>query len=151
MQLAIESCSLSVPSYPVPPPMMGGMIQKFTVLLPKFMSSETLMNQSCSVMSDCLWSHGLYSPWDSPGQNTGVGSLSLLQGIFQTQGLNPGFRHCRQILSRLSHKGGPRILDWVDWPFCSRSGFLTQESNWAFLQCRRILHQLRYQGSPNSV
>ena len=93
----------------------------------------------------------LHDLWNSAGKNTGMGSLSLLQGIFQTQGLNPGFRHCRQILSRLSHKGGPRILDWVDWPFCSRSGFLTQESNWAFLQCRRILHQLRYQGSPISL
>ena len=39
--------------------------------------------------------HGLYSPWNSPSQNTGVGSLSLLQGIFPTQGLNPGFLHCR--------------------------------------------------------
>ena len=37
-------------------------------------------------MSDSLWRHGLYSPWNSPGQNTGVGSLSLLQGIFPSQG-----------------------------------------------------------------
>ena len=43
--------------------------------------------------------------WNSPGQNTGVGSLSLLQGIFPTQGLNPGLPHCRQILYQLSHKG----------------------------------------------
>ena len=48
--------------------------------------------------------HGLYSPWNSPGQNTGVGSLSL-QGIFPTQGLNPGLPHCKQILYQLSHKG----------------------------------------------
>ena len=41
-------------------------------------------------MSDSLQPHGLYSPWNSPGQNTGVGSLSLLQGIFPSQGLNPG-------------------------------------------------------------
>ena len=46
-------------------------------------------------------------PWDSPGQNTWVGSLSLLQGIFPTQGLNPGLPHCRQILYQLSHKGSP--------------------------------------------
>ena len=46
-------------------------------------------SESLSVMSDSLWPHGLYSPWDSPGQNTGVGSLSFLQGIFPTQGLNP--------------------------------------------------------------
>ena len=49
--------------------------------------------------------HGPYSPWNSPGQNTGVGSLSLLQGIFPTQGSNPGLLHCRQILYQLSHKG----------------------------------------------
>ena len=52
-----------------------------------------------------LWPQGLYSPWNSPGQNTGVGSLSLLQGIFPNQGLNPGLPHCRQILYQLSHKG----------------------------------------------
>ena len=47
-----------------------------------------LWSESCSVMSNSLWPHGLYSPWNSPGQNTGVGSLSLLQGIFPTQGSN---------------------------------------------------------------
>ena len=60
---------------------------------------------------------GLYSPWNSPGHNTGVGSLSLLQGIFQTQGSNPGLPHCRWILYRLSHKASPRILEWVAYPF----------------------------------
>ena len=49
----------------------------------------------------------IYSPWNSPGQNTGVGSLSLLQGIFPTQGSNPGLLHCRQILYQLNHKGSP--------------------------------------------
>ena len=53
-------------------------------------------------MSDSLWWHGLYSPWNSPGPNTGVGSL--LQGIFPTLGLNPGLPHCRQILYQLSHQ-----------------------------------------------
>ena len=56
-------------------------------------------------MSDSLQPHGLYSPWRSPGQNTGVGSHSLLQGIFATQGLNPGLPHCRQILYQLSQEG----------------------------------------------
>ena len=58
-----------------------------------------------------------YSPWNSPGQNTGVGSCSLLQGIFSTQGSNPGLPHCRRILYQLSHKGSPRILEWVAYPF----------------------------------
>ena len=62
-------------------------------------------SESCSVVSEFLRPHGLYSPWNSPGQNTGVGSLFLLQAIFPTWGLNPGLLHCRQILYQLSHKG----------------------------------------------
>ena len=57
------------------------------------------------------------SPWNSPGQNARVGSLSFLQGIFPTQGLNPGLPHYRRILYQLSHKGSPRILEWVAYPF----------------------------------
>ena len=53
----------------------------------------------CSVVSDSLQPHGLYSPWNSPEQNTGVGSLFLFQGIFPTQGSNPGLLHCRQIFT----------------------------------------------------
>ena len=60
--------------------------------------------ESHSVMSDSLQPSGLYSPWNSPGQNTGAGGLSLLQGIFPIQGLNPGLLHCRQILYQLSHR-----------------------------------------------
>ena len=51
-----------------------------------------------------LWPQGLYSPWNSPGHNTGVGSLSLLQGIFPTQGTNPGLLYCRPILYQLSYQ-----------------------------------------------
>ena len=51
-----------------------------------------------------------YSPWNSPGQNPGVGSLSLLQGVFPTQGLNPGIPLCRQILYPLNHKGNPQEM-----------------------------------------
>ena len=60
-------------------------------------------NKSRSVVSDSLWPRGLYSPWNSPGQNTGVGSL-FLQGIFPAQGSNHGFPHCRWILNQLSHR-----------------------------------------------
>ena len=74
--------------------------------------------QSCLTL---LWAHGLHSSWNSPGRNTGVGSLSLLQGIFPTQGSNPGFRHCRWILYQLSRKGSLRILKWVAHPVSSRS------------------------------
>ena len=75
------------------------------------------------VVSDSLWHHGPYSPWNSLGQNTGVGSLSFRQGIFPTQGSNPGLPHCRQILYQVSHKGSPRILEWVAYPFFSQSSW----------------------------
>ena len=61
-------------------------------------------SESLSVMSDSLQPHGLYSSWSPLGQYTGVGSPSLLQGIFPTQGSNPGLPHCRQILYQLSHR-----------------------------------------------
>ena len=64
-------------------------------------------DESRSVVSDSLQPHGLQSPWNSPGQNTGVGSLSLLQGIFPTQGLNPDLPNCRWILYQLSYQGSP--------------------------------------------
>ena len=85
-------------------------------IIGKFLHCATTwcdVSESHSVVSDSLQTHGLYNPWNSPGQNTGVGSLSLLQGIFQTHGSNPGLPHCRQILYQLSHKESPRILEWV--------------------------------------
>ena len=78
-------------------------------------------SESHSVIFNSLQPQGLYSPWNSPGHNTRVDSLSLLQGIFLTQGSNPGLPHCRRILYQLSHKGSPRILEWVAYPFFSRS------------------------------
>ena len=64
-------------------------------------------SESHSVMSDSLQPPWTYSPWNSPGQNTGVGNLSLPQGIFPSQRLNPGLPHCRQILYQLNHQGSP--------------------------------------------
>ena len=63
-----------------------------------------------SVVSDSLQPHGLQPtrllhPWDSPGKNTGVGCHFLLQGIFLTQGSNPGLPHCRQMFYWLSYMG----------------------------------------------
>ena len=65
----------------------------------------------------------MYSPWNSPGQDTGTGSPSLLQGVFPTQGSHPGLLHHRQILYQLSHKESPRILEWVAYPFSSGSSW----------------------------
>ena len=102
-------------------------------------------SEHCSVMSDSLQPHRLYSPCNSPGQNTGVGSLSLLQGIVPTQGLNPGLPHCRQILYQLSHKGSPGILELGSLSLLQRI-FPTRELNQGLLDCRWILYQLSYQG-----
>ena len=75
------------------------------------------------VKVDCLWLQGLYSPWDSLGKNTNMGSLSLLKGIFPTQGSNPGLPHRQQILYQLSHKGSQRMLEWVAYLFSSGSSW----------------------------
>ena len=83
-------------------------------------------------VSDSLWACGLYSPWNSPGQNTGVGSLFSLRGIFPTQGLNPGLPHCRPILYQLSCQGSPRILEWVTYPFFRGS---SRPRNWTRVSC----------------
>ena len=75
-----------------------------------------------SVMSDSLQPRGLYSPWNSKGQNTEVGSLSLLQGIFPTQRLNPGLLRCRLILYQLRYEGsspGIVVLNSVCTPTSS--------------------------------
>ena len=85
---------------------------------------------------------GLHSPWNSPGQNTGVSSLSLLQGIFPTHGSNSDLPHCRRILYQLSHKGSPRILEWGAMP--SSKGYSQPRSS----PYRWILYHLSHQGSP---
>ena len=63
----------------------------------------------------------LFCPRNSPGQNTGVGSRFLLQGIFLTQGSNPSLLRCRWILYHLSHQESPRMPEWVAYPFSSGS------------------------------
>ena len=88
-------------------------------------------SESLLVMSYSLRPHGGYSPWNSPGQNTGVGSLSCLQGIFTTQTSNPGVPHCRRILPA-EPQGRPRILEWVAYLF-SRGSF--QPRNWTRVFC----------------
>ena len=72
--------------------------------LPLVPPGKTWGCESHSVMPNSLQSRGLYSPWNSPGQNTGVGSVSLLQGIFPTQGSDLSLLHCRQILYQLSYQ-----------------------------------------------
>ena len=92
-------------------------------------------SESCSVMSDSLWPHGLCSPWNSPGQNTRVGNLSLPQGIFPTQELNPGLLHCRWI---------PYPMDYRP-PVSSVHGILQEILGWIAMPSSRLSSQPRDQ------
>ena len=121
------------------------LIVKFRLKLKKVGKTTRLFKMKVKVGQSCLT---LCDPMDSPGQNTGVGSRSLLQQIFPTQGLNSGLPHCRQILYQLSHKGRSSILKWVAYPFSSRSSWPRNLLIQVLLHCRWILYQLSYQGSP---
>ena len=91
--------------------------------------SEVKVAQSCLT----LCAYGLCRPLNFPGQNTGVGSCSLLQGIFPNQESNPGLPDWRRILYQLSHKGSLRVLEWVAaCPFSSGSSWLR---NWTRVSC----------------
>ena len=98
------------------------------------------------------------TPWDSQGKSTGVGYHFLLQGIFPTQGSNPGVPLCRWILYQLSHKGSPRIWRILvaylfssvfSWPrnqtgvSCIAGGFFT---NWAIRKAQEVIKQIPLTG-----
>ena len=106
--------------------------------------------QSCLTLCDSM-----DFSWNSLGQNIGAGSLSLLQGTFPAQGLNPGLLHCGRILCQLSHKGSSRILEWVAYPFscgssqprnqtgvsCFAGRFFT---NWAIREAQSENHSVDF-------
>ena len=94
----------------------------------------TPLISSVKVAQSCLTlrPHGLYSPWNSPSQNTRVGSLSILQGIFPNQREYPGLPHCTEILYQLSHK---ESLNWL-YPNTKQKGFLKK------IMGHRILSQV---------
>ena len=94
-------------------------------------TSQGEVTGSRSVVSDSLQPHGLYSPWNSPGQNTGVGSLSLLQGIFPTQESNQGLLNCRQFLYQLSYQGSPN-----KWPSEAQHNLLSYNT---ISKCKTLL------------
>ena len=101
-------------------------------------------------MSDSCDPYGLYSPWNSPNQNTGVGSLSLLQGNLSNPGIKPRSPTLQvdslpaepQRKSKNTGVGSLPLLQGI---------FLIQELNWGLLLCRQTLYQLSYQGNPSSV
>ena len=95
-------------------------------------------------MSNSLWLHGLYKPWNSLGQNTGV---LPSPGDLPNPGIEPRSPTVQVEFLPAEPPGKPKntevgslsLLQWI---------FLTQESNWGLLHCRWILYQLSYQGSP---
>ena len=92
------------------------------------------ITQSCPTLCDPMDCNlpGCSVHWDPPGKNTLVGYHPLLQGTFQTQGLNLGLLHCSWILYHLSHQGSPRILEWVAYAF---SRGTSQPRNWTAVAC----------------
>ena len=92
-----------------------------------------LVTQLCPTLCDPTD----YSAWNSPGQKTGVSSLSLLQGIFPTQELNQDLLHCRQILYQLSYEGSPSFFS-LPFPFPSLSFFFLPYFNFTFPEFHTI-------------
>ena len=88
--------------------MIKGSIQEDITIVNTHETSMKSQSESHSVMSNSLQPHGLYSPWNSPGHNTGVGNLSLLQGIFPTQGSNPGLQQADSLPAE--PQGKPLLL-----------------------------------------
>ena len=101
-----------------------------------------LVSQSCPTLCDPMNGSppGSSVHGNSPGKNAGVGCHALLQGIFLTQGWNPGFPHCRwhcrQVLYHMSHQGSPWILDWVAWPFSRGSSWPRNQTGVSFIAGR---------------
>ena len=90
---------------------------------------------------------------DSPGKNTGVGCHALFQGIFPTQGSNPGLPHCRRILCHLSHQGNPRILEWVACPFSIGTSRPRNRTRVSYVSCtgRRVLYHYTTWEAPSGL
>ena len=114
--------------------------------------SATLLaceSESHSVVSNSLRPHRLYSPLNSPGQNIGVSSLSLLQGIFPTQGSNPDLLHCWRILYQLSHMG----VRWVQ--LCDSLNILwhclSLGLEWKLTSCSPVALKLNIQKTKITV
>ena len=112
---------------------------------PPTMSSR----ESLSVMSDSLWPRGLYSPWNPLGQNSGVGSLSLLLGIFPNPEIEPRSPALQADSLPAKSQGKPKNTRMGSLSLLQQI-FSTQESNQGLLHCRQILYQLSYQGIGES-
>ena len=108
---------------PVAPPRLLQIVASF-ILFTWTLRSEVKWKSLCHVATP--WT---ISPWNSPGQNTSVGSLSLLQEIFPTQGLKPGLPHWGGFFTSWATRAAPQILEWVAYPF-SRGSFWPRNQTW---------------------
>ena len=115
LYLGVQSCLTLQPHGLQAPLSMGFSRQEYWTGLPCPPPGD-LPNPGIKLRSPTLQADSLSSRSPGKPKNTGVGSLSLLQGIFLSQELNWGLLHCRWILHQLSHKGSPRTLDWVAMP-----------------------------------
>ena len=103
--------------------------------------------QSCLTLCDPV-NYTVYSPWNFPGQNTGVGSHSLLQGFFLIQGSNPGLPHCRRIPYQLHHQGS---LELSKCQGCSdaQSFCCILMFHWVLLQQYQVLVVIQFTFIPS--
>ena len=103
------------------------------------------LNRVCLFVTHGLWPTRLLCPWNSPGKNTGEGSHSLLQGIFPTQGSNPGLLYCTQILYHLSHQGSPHIhlsvYNFICQLYLNKAGKKWKNSTDLFFMFRAVFLQ----------
>ena len=104
---------------------------------------------SRSVVSDSLWPHGLYSPWSSPGQNIGVGSSSLLQGIFPTQGSKLGLSYCSRFFINWATREAISKNLWLDWAHWVIQGYISVSRSITFMSLQSFL--LPYQEAQSHV
>ena len=115
IMLGIALPGLNYLKFSKAPPILGNMFKSLVGYSKQVRKRKNvLVVQSCPILCDPMdWNPSLLCPWNSPGENTGVNSHSLLQGIFPTQGLNPHLLcllHCRHILYHLSHQGSPSAI-----------------------------------------
>ena len=96
--------------------------------------------------SSTLRPHGPYNPWESPGQNAGMGSLFLLWGSSQPRDGTQVFHIAGEFFTSWATREAQEY--WVGSLSLLQGIFLTQELNWGLLHCRRIVYQLGYEGSP---
>ena len=112
------------------------------------MKIKVKVTQSCPTHCDPI--DYIYSPWNSAGQNTGVGSLSLTPGDPPNPGTEPRSPTLQVDSLPVEPQGKPKNTGMGSLSLLQRI-FQTQELNLDFLHCKWILYQLSYQGSPNTL